>query len=100
MAARTTGTQGPALPRGERPARPLSEAEQNIADGIRRLPSRRAQIGTDELALLEQARALGWSWADLGRIYESSGEGTRRRWLILIAKRHADRYDDAQEPTS
>ncbi len=68
-----------------------------IVTQLRTLRERRDHIDDDELTLIEQARALGWTWDDLAAAYGPSPrtaqdwtrEGARRRWVILNARETA-----------
>lgn len=74
----------------------LSNREARIMLELGQLPARRAQADDDEFALIEELRALGWSWGLIAQIYPPSpatgetwsAEGVRHRWLILDAKRN------------
>jgi plasmid maintenance system antidote protein VapI len=44
-----------------------------IEAALRLLPARRDQIDADELDLIEQARAAGWTWVRLAEVFGFSG---------------------------
>lgn len=90
------------LPRATPPSNLRLNADDNarrIVRELRRLPERRDLIDLNELNLIEQARALGWTWDDIAAAYPPSPqtgknwsiEGVRRRWQILN-----DRFRDAE----
>ncbi len=87
----TTASRSPTPPRSDPDA---AKAAISIALGLRTLAERRGFIDEDELRLIEQARAWGWSWADIAAAYAPSPvtsrpwsvEGARRRWIALNAK--------------
>lgn len=90
-----------ALPRATPIDHPRLTADSNarrITRELRRLGPRRDLLDLNELNLIEQARALGWTWDDLAAAYPPSPqtgknwsiEGVRRRWQILN-----DRFRDA-----
>lgn len=83
-----------ALPRATPTDHPRLTCDDNarrIVRELRRLPERRDLLDLNELNLIEQARALGWTWDDLAAAYPPSPqtgkgwsvEGVRRRWQIL-----------------
>jgi len=75
------GTGGPAV------SAPTDAARVECA--LRLLPVLRARTDADELALIEEARALRWSWDRIAGVYGFSAEGARMRHHRLAAERGA-----------
>ncbi len=51
----------------------MTDESTRIEAALRMLPARREQIDADELDLIEQARAAGWTWIRLAEVFGFSG---------------------------